>query len=220
MKAEPRAPGEIILDLDAADDPLHGHQEGRFFHGYYDGVCYLPLYILGGRHLLAAKLRPAIIDAAAGALEEVIRITKQIRRRWLRTRMPLRADSGFCRNDLMAWCENNRVDYGFGLARNARLVDTIGKERQQAEKKSLSSGRPSAPRPQARAGPRSPPPHPADPTRWPSASASSRPDCRRRERRPTEPGRLVQPDRPDAQDTPNQRRRRPSALSLLSPLCW
>ncbi len=141
MEAEPRAPGEIILDLDAADDRLHGHQEGRFFHGYYDGVCYLPLYILGGRHLLAAKLRPAIIDAAAGALGEVIWITRQIRRRWLRTRMPLRADSGFCRNDLMAWCENNRVDYGFGLARNARLVDTIGKERQQAEKKSLSSGR-------------------------------------------------------------------------------
>jgi hypothetical protein len=141
LESQPRAPGQIILDLDATDDPLHGHQEGRFFHGYYDGYCYLPLYIFCGRHLLAAKLRPANIDGAAGALEEVIRITKQIRQRWPRTRILLRADSGFCRNDLMEWCENNRVDYVFGLARNARLVDTISKELQQAEKKSLSSGR-------------------------------------------------------------------------------
>ncbi|MBU6406902.1 MAG: IS1380 family transposase [Alphaproteobacteria bacterium] len=141
MESQPQAPGQIILDLDATDDPLHGHQEGRFFHGYYDGYCYLPLYIFCGRHLLAAKLRPANIDGAAGALEEVIRITKQIRQRWPRTRILLRADSGFCRNDLMEWCENNRVDYVFGLARNARLVETISKELQQAEKKSLSSGR-------------------------------------------------------------------------------
>ncbi|MBU6319807.1 MAG: IS1380 family transposase [Alphaproteobacteria bacterium] len=141
MEAQPRAPGQIILDLDATDDPLHGHQEGRFFHGYYDGYCYLPLYIFCGRHLLAAKLRPANIDGAAGALEEVIRITRQLRQRWPRTRILLRADSGFCRNDLMKWCENNRVDYVFGLARNARLVDTISEELQQAEQKSLSSGR-------------------------------------------------------------------------------
>lgn len=141
MESQPQAPGQIILDLDATDDPLHGHQEGRFFHGYYDGYCYLPLYIFCGRHLLAAKLRPANIDGAAGALEEVIRITKQIRQRWPRTRILLRADSGFCRNDLMEWCENNRVDYVFGFARNARLVETISKELQQAEKKSLSSGR-------------------------------------------------------------------------------
>jgi hypothetical protein len=129
MESQPRAPGQIILDLDATDDPLHGHQEGRFFYGYYDGYCYLPLYIFCGRHLLAAKLRPATIDGAAGALEEVIRITKQIRQRWPRTRILLRADSGFCRNDLMEWCENNRVDYVFGLARNARLVDTISPTR-------------------------------------------------------------------------------------------
>jgi len=142
MEAQSRTPGQIILDLDATDDPLHGHREGRFFHGYYDGYCYLPLYIFCGGHLLAAKLRPANIDGAAGALEEVIRITKQIRQRWPRTRILLRADSGFCRSDLMEWCENNRVDYVFGLARNARLVDTISKELQQAEQKSLSSGWP------------------------------------------------------------------------------
>lgn len=141
MQAHRRAPGQIILDLDATDDPLHGHQEGRFFHGYYDGYCYLPLYIFCGRHLLAAKLRPANIDGAAGALEEVIRITKQIRQRWPRTRILLRADSGFCRNDLMEWCENNRVDYVLGLARNARLVDAIGAELKQAEQASLASGR-------------------------------------------------------------------------------
>ena len=141
MEAQPQAPGQIILDLDATDDPLHGHQEGRFFHGYYDGYCYLPLYIFCGRHLLAAKLRPANIDGAAGALEEVIRITRQIRQRWPRTRILLRADSGFCRNDLMEWCENNRVDYVFGLARNARLVGMISAELAQAEQASLMSGR-------------------------------------------------------------------------------
>ena len=129
------------MDLDATDDPLHGHQEGRFFHGYYDGYCYLPLCIFCGRHLLAAKLRPANIDAAAGAPEEVIRITKQIRQRWPRTRILLRADSGFCRNDLMDGHENNRVDYVFGLARNTRLVETIRAELKQAEKASLASGR-------------------------------------------------------------------------------
>lgn len=141
MEAQPRAPGQIILDLDATDDPLHGHQEGRFFHGYYDGYCYLPLYIFCGRHLLAAKLRPANIDGAAGALDEVIRITQQIRRRWPRTRILLRADSGFCRNDLMDWCEHNRVDYVFGLARNKRLVGMIQDELAQAEQASLASGK-------------------------------------------------------------------------------
>lgn len=141
MEAQGRAPGQIILDLDATDDPLHGHQEGRFFHGYYDGYCYLPLYIFCGRHLLAAKLRPANIDGAAGALEEVIRITRQLRQRLPRTRILLRADSGFCRNDLMEWCENNRVDYVFGLARNARLVEVIGEQLSQAQQASLASGK-------------------------------------------------------------------------------
>jgi hypothetical protein len=137
-----RAPRQIILDLDATDDPVHGHQEGRFFHGYYDSYCYLPLYIFCGRHLLAAKLRRSNIDAAAGAVEEVERIVGQIRRRWPRTRILLRADSGFCREDLMAWCERNRVDYLFGLARNARLVAEIHNELAWAEDEAIRSGKP------------------------------------------------------------------------------
>jgi hypothetical protein len=137
-----QAPKQIILDLDATDDPIHGHQEGRFFHGYYDCYCYLPLYIFCGRHLLAAKLRRSNIDAAAGAVEEVARIVTHIRRRWPRTRILLRADSGFCREALMAWCERNRVDYLFGLARNARLAAEIHNELAWAEDDALQSGKP------------------------------------------------------------------------------
>src|SRR5205085_12638346 len=121
LAAHERAPLQIILDLDATDDPIHGHQEGRFFHGYYDCYCYLPLYIFCGRHLLAAKLRRSNIDASAGAVEEVQRIVGQIRARWPRVKIVLRADSGFAREALMLWCEQNRVDFVFGLARNARL---------------------------------------------------------------------------------------------------
>src|ERR1700723_2462526 len=125
LDAHQRAPSRIILDLDATDDPLHGNQEGKFFHGYYDCYCYLPLYIFCGRHLLAAKLRRSNIDGAAGAVEEVARIVAQIRSRWPRTRILLRGDSGFTREPLMAWCEANRVDYVFGLARNDRLEQAI-----------------------------------------------------------------------------------------------
>jgi Transposase DDE domain group 1 len=121
LDAHEKAPKQIALDLDATDDPLHGNQEGKFFHGYYDCYCYLPLYIFCGRHLLVAKLRRANMDAAAGAVEEVTRIVAQIRRRWPRIRILLRGDSGFTREQLMAWCEANRVDYVFGLARNDRL---------------------------------------------------------------------------------------------------
>jgi hypothetical protein len=117
LEAHTVAPAEIVLDLDATDDPLHGEQEGRFFHGYYDGYCYLPLYIFCGRHLLCAKLRTANIDGAAGAQEEVQRIVAQIRQSWPETRIILRGDSGFCRDGLMSWCEENRVDYVFGLAK-------------------------------------------------------------------------------------------------------
>ena len=108
LKAHAAPPKRIILDLDATDDPIHGDQEGRFFHGYYDCYCYLPLYIFCGRHLLAAKLRRASVDAASGVLEEVARIVRQIRNRWPKTRILLRADSGFARDDLMAWCEAHR----------------------------------------------------------------------------------------------------------------
>ena len=109
LEAHGRVPDQIILDLDATDDPLHGDQEGRFFHGYYDCYCYLPLYVFCGRHLLAAKLRPANIDASAGAVAQVERIVRQIRCRWPLVRILLRADSGFAREELMAWCERNRV---------------------------------------------------------------------------------------------------------------
>lgn len=142
LEAHKKAPKQIILDLDATDDPIHGDQEGRFFHGYYDGYCYLPLYIFCGRHLLAAKLRRSNIDGAAGAREEVERIVAQIRRRWPRTRILLRADSGFCREELMRWCEANKVDYLFGLARNARLAAEIEHELAEAADESRRTAKP------------------------------------------------------------------------------
>jgi hypothetical protein len=142
LDAHRRAPPQIVLDLDATDDPLHGHQEGRFFHGYYDCYCYLPLYVFCGRHLLAAKLRRANIDAAAGAIAEVARIVAQIRRRWPRVRILLRADSGFAREELMAWCEDHRVDFLFGLARNERLVAEIAPELAAAAEESAATGKP------------------------------------------------------------------------------
>jgi hypothetical protein len=142
LEAHKMAPKEIILDLDATDDPLHGHQEGRFFHGYYDCYCYLPLYIFCGRHLLAAKLRPANIDGSAGAVEEIARIVTQIRARWPAVRIILRADSGFARDALMTWCEANGVDFIFGLAKNVRLTRTIGAELVEARDESQTTGRP------------------------------------------------------------------------------
>ncbi len=137
-----RPPKEIILDLDATNDPLHGHQEGRFFHGYYGCYCYLPLYVFCGRDLLAAKLRPANIDAAAGAVEEIARIVAQLRERWPRTRIIARADSGFTRDPLMTWCEANGVDYIFGLAKNVRLNRAIGAELAAAREESRTTGQP------------------------------------------------------------------------------
>jgi hypothetical protein len=142
LEAHRKAPRQIILDLDATDDPIHGHQEGRFFHGYYDSYCYLPLYIFCGRHLLAAKLRRSNIDGAAGACEEVARIVAHIRQCWPRTRILLRADSGFCREPLMAWCEAHKVDYLFGLARNPRLVAEIEHELAEATDQSRRTGKP------------------------------------------------------------------------------
>jgi hypothetical protein len=142
LEAHRRAPEQIILDLDATDDPLHGQQEGRFFHGYYDCYCYLPLYVFCGRHLLAAKLRRSNIDGAAGAVEEMARIVAQIRRRWPRVRILLRGDSGFTREALMAWCEANRVDFLFGLARNERLEEAIKAELITATLQSIRTGKP------------------------------------------------------------------------------
>jgi Transposase DDE domain group 1 len=142
LEAHKTPPKEIILDLDATDDPLHGHQEGRFFHGYYDGYCYLPLYVFCGRHLLAAKLRCSNIEASAGAVAEVERIVTQIRARWPRVKIVLRADSGFARDELMAWCEAHGVDYLFGLARNDRLIGAIAQDLAAAEAESSAHGNP------------------------------------------------------------------------------
>jgi len=142
LAAHPAPPAQITLDFDATDDPLHGHQEGRFFHGYYDTYCYLPLYVFCGRHLLAAKLRPANIDASAGSVEEIARIVAQIRRRWPKVRILLRADSGFAREALMTWCENNDVDFLLGLAKNSRLVGEIEAELAAAQEQSQRTEKP------------------------------------------------------------------------------
>jgi Transposase DDE domain group 1 len=141
LEAHAAPPPQITLDLDATDDPLHGQQEGRFFHGYYDTYCYLPLYVFCGRHLLAAKLRPANIDASAGSIEEVARIVARIRQRWPTVRILLRADSGFARDALMAWCENHVVDFLFGLAKNPRLHGEIETELAAAQAQSEKTGR-------------------------------------------------------------------------------
>jgi hypothetical protein len=132
LESHDTAPDEIVLDLDATDVPLYGHQPERFFHGYYDSYCYLPLYIFCGDQLLCARLRAANQDAAAGAKQEVSRIVTQVREHWPEVRIMLRADSGFCREELMGWCEANMVDYVFGLARNQRLAKIIGTQMQQA----------------------------------------------------------------------------------------
>ena len=133
VEAHEEAPGEIIVDVDATDDPLHGHQEGRFFHGYYRSYCYLPLYIFCGEHLLCARLRTADQDGAAGTQEELERIIGRIRQRWPQVRIIVRGDSGFCRDDLMTWCETNEVDYVLGLAKNNRLKAAIAKQMVEAK---------------------------------------------------------------------------------------
>ncbi|HWS96335.1 MAG TPA: IS1380 family transposase [Candidatus Methylomirabilis sp.] len=140
LAAHRQAPQQIILDLDATDDPLHGNQEGRFFHGYYGHYCYLPLYIFCGEFLLGARLRPSNIDASAGSVEELKRIVKQIRAVWPEARILVRADSGFCREELMAWCEAEGVDYLLGLAKNERLKAQIKKESQQAKQQYQETG--------------------------------------------------------------------------------
>lgn len=134
------APKELILDLDATDDPIHGTQEGRFFHGYYGNYCYLPLYIFAGDHLLCAKLRKSDIDASAGALEEVRRIVARIRARWPQTRLVLRADSGFARDAIMSWCEENDVDFIFGLAKNPRLEKRIASSLKEVKSEAERTG--------------------------------------------------------------------------------
>jgi hypothetical protein len=142
LKTYGRRPQRLVLDVDATDDPLHGKQEGRFFHGYYDCYCYLPLYIFCDEHLLCAKLRPSNIDASEGALEEVKRIVEMLREKWPEVKILLRGDSGFCREELMGWCEAHGVDYLFGMARNSRLLSRIGKELKRVERIYQKTGEP------------------------------------------------------------------------------
>jgi len=132
LESHAEAPQEIVLDLDATDDPLYGQQEGRFFHGYYGDYCYLPLYIFCGDALLCARLRPSNIDASAGCVEELERLVKQIRQAWPGVKIILRGDSGFCREELMKWCEDQGVDYVLGLAKNDRLKAEIVAEQEAA----------------------------------------------------------------------------------------
>ncbi len=141
LESHTSMPDQIVLDLDATDIPLYGHQPERFFHGYYDSYCYLPLYIFAGDQLLCARLRPANQDASAGSVEEVRRIVTQLRGRWPEVKIVLRADSGFCREELMGWCEANRIDYLFGLARNQRLAKIVGAQMHQARTLHQTSGK-------------------------------------------------------------------------------
>jgi hypothetical protein len=142
IESHQKAPGQIILDVDTTDLPLHGKQEGRFFHGYYDSYCYLPLYIFCGEHVLCARLREANHDATFGSLQEIRRIVAQIRGAWPEVKITLRGDSGFCRNELMSWCENNGVDFVFGLARNQRLRKIIGAQMHEATQQWKQTAKP------------------------------------------------------------------------------
>ena len=142
LEAHAEPPPTIVIDLDATDLPVHGHQEQRFFHGFYNHYCYLPLYIVCGDHLLSVRLRPANIDASAGSLEEIARIVQQIRQSWPLVKITLRADSGFCREVLMSWCEANQVDYAFGFARNERLRRIIEPRMQEAAALYRETGQP------------------------------------------------------------------------------
>jgi hypothetical protein len=142
LESQAQVPAEIILDVDTTDLPLHGKQEGRFFHGYYDSYCYLPLYIFCGDHILCARLREANHDASFDSLREIERIVAQIRAAWPEANIRVRGDSGFCRKELMSWCENNGVKYIFGLARNQRLRKIIGAEMHEATQQWQQTGKP------------------------------------------------------------------------------
>lgn len=141
LESHPKAPHQIILDVDATDDPLHGNQEGRFYHGYYGHYCYLPLYIFCEEFLLCARLRKSDIDGSAGTVEELERIVSQIREKWPKVKIILRGDSGFCRESILSWCESKGVDYVLGLAKNNVLIGKMEKDLEKAEKKFKKTGR-------------------------------------------------------------------------------
>ncbi len=142
LEAHAEAPEEIVLDVDATDDPLHGEQEGRHFHGYYDCYCYLPLYVTCGSHVLSGQLRSSSVDPAEGVVEELERIVGRMRQRWPEVAVIVRGDAGFCREDLMAWCERQEgVNYVFGLAQNPRLKRAVGQQQERSRRRGLASGR-------------------------------------------------------------------------------
>jgi len=142
IEAQDEPPAEVVLDIDTTDLPLHGRQEGRFFQGYYDEYCYLPLYIFCGDQVLCARLREANHDASWESLAEIRRIVGQLRSAWPQVKIILRGDSGFCRNELMSWCESNQVEFVFGLARNARLRRMIGQQMWEAQRQWEQTGKP------------------------------------------------------------------------------
>jgi hypothetical protein len=132
LEAHTTAPEQIVLDIDTTDWAIHGEQEGRFYHGYYDHYCYLPLYVFAGEQVLCARLRPSNIDPSAGSRQAMERIVKRIRARWPEVKIVLRGDAGFCREELMAWCETNQVNYVFGMARNSLLEKIVAPALEQA----------------------------------------------------------------------------------------
>jgi hypothetical protein len=140
LDSERRPPAQVVLDLDATDDAVHGNQEGRFFHGYYGHYCYLPLYLTCGEHVLCCRLRRADADAADGAVDELAPLVAQIRQRWPATKILVRGDSGFCREQIMAWCEGQGIDYVLGLARNARLQQRIDKALRKSRRRCATTG--------------------------------------------------------------------------------
>jgi hypothetical protein len=142
VRSHPKAPNRIVLDLDSTDDPLYGQQEGRFFHGYYGNYCYLPLYIFAGDALVCARLRPSNIDASSGSVEELDRIVGQIRAAWPDVQICIRADSGFCRESILAWCEQTGVDYVIGLAKNERLKELVREPLEEAARQFERTGEP------------------------------------------------------------------------------
>ena len=143
LDRQDKAPKEIWLDLDATDDPIHGNQEGAHFHGYYDHYCFLPLYIFSGDDLLSARLRTSDCEPIEGVFEDLGRIVERIRAKWPMVRIIVRGDSGFCREEVMVWCENRGIDYVLGLAKNARLEAMIKKDLKKAKRKFKSTGKPS-----------------------------------------------------------------------------
>ena len=136
-----KPPKEIILDCDATDDPLHGNQEGRFFHGYYNCYCYMPLYIFAGDYLLCSRLRPSNIDACDGVTDDLSLIVEKIRGRFPQVKLIVRGDGGFCREDIMKWCEANHVHYIFGLSKNDRLKKKVAKQMEHSRRKYLTTGK-------------------------------------------------------------------------------